>query len=71
MVKEKKLTEKREKKSNSNKNSVNSDRILRKDFPKITDRELKKLKTDESYKDGFLLAIRLVTSELKSIVYKK
>lgn len=53
------------------KNPVNSDRILRKDFPTITDRELKKLKTDESYKAGFLLAIRLVTSELKTIVFKK
>ena len=44
--------------------SVNSDRILRKDFPEITDMELKKLKIDESYKVGFLLAIRLVASEL-------
>src|SRR6187402_301109 len=70
LVKEKRLSEKREKKSNS-KNPVNSDRILRKDFPKITDRELKKLKTDESYKEGFLLAIRLVASELKTIVDKK
>jgi len=70
LVKEKRLSEKREKKSNS-KNPVNSDRILRKDFPKITDRELKKLKTDECYKEGFLLAIRLVASELKTIVYKK
>jgi hypothetical protein len=71
LVKEKKLTEKRERKLNSKKNPVNSDRILRKDFPEITDRELKKLKTDESYKEGFLLAIRLVASELKTIVYKK
>lgn len=71
LVKEKRLSEKREKKSNSKKNPVNSDRILRRDFPKITDRELKKLKTDESYKEGFLLAIRLVASELKTIVYKK
>lgn len=71
LVKEKRLSEKREKKSNNKKNPVNSDRILRKDFPKITDRELKKLKTDESYKEGFLLAIRLVASELKTIVYKK
>jgi hypothetical protein len=71
LVKEKRLSEKREKKSNSKKNPVNSDSILRKDFPKITDRELKKLKTDESYKEGFLLAIRLVASELKTIVYKK
>jgi len=70
LAKEKKLTETRKKKSNR-KNPVNSDRILRKDFPKITDRELKKLKTDESYKEGFLLAIRLVASELKTIVYKK
>ena len=50
---------------------VNSDRILRKDFPEITDVELKKLKIDESYKEGFLLAIRLVASELKTIVDKK
>jgi len=71
LVKKKKVSEKRVKKSNSKKNPVNSDRILRKDFPKITDRELKKLKTDESYKQGFLLAIRLVASELKTIVYKK
>src|SRR6188508_1740500 len=71
LVKEKRLSEKREKKSNSKKNPVNSDSILRKDFPKITDRELKKLKTDESYKQGFLLAIRLVASELKTIVDKK
>ena len=51
--------------------SVNSDRILRKDFPEITDMELKKLKIDESYKEGFLLAIRLVASELKTIIDKK
>jgi hypothetical protein len=44
---------------------------LRKDFPEITDMELKKLITDESYNEGFLLAIRLVASELKTIVYKK
>jgi len=51
--------------------SVNSDRILRKNFPEITDMELKKLKIDESYKVGFLLAIRLVASELKTIIDKK
>ena len=33
--------------------------------------ELKKLKIDESYKEGFLLAIRLVASELKTIIDKK
>ena len=71
LVKKKRMSEKRVKKSKSKKNPVNSDRILRKDFPKITDRELKKLKTDESYKQGFLLAIRLVASELKTIVDKK
>ena len=71
MVKEKSLSEKREKKSKSKKNPLNSDHILRKDFPKITDRELKKLKTDGSYKEGFLLAIRLVAYELKTIVDKK
>ena len=60
LVKKKRVTDKRVKKLNSKKNPVNSDRILRKDFPEITDRELKKLKTDESYKEGFLLAIRLV-----------
>ena len=70
MVKEKRLAERREKKSNG-KNPVNSDRILRKDFPEITDMELKKLKIDESYKEGFLLAIRLVSSELKTIIDKK
>ena len=51
--------------------SVNSDRILRKDFSEMTDMELKKLKIDESYKEGFLLAIRLVASELKTIIDKK
>jgi len=71
LIKKKTVSQKRERISNSMKNPVNSDRILRKDFPKITDRELKKLKTDESYKEGFLLAIRLVTSELKTIVFKK
>ena len=70
MVKEKRLADRRKKKSNS-KNPVNSDRILRKDFPEITDMELKKLKIDESYKEGFLLAIRLVASELKTIIDKK
>jgi hypothetical protein len=71
LVKKKRVSEKSVKKSNSKKNPVNSDRILRKDFPKITDKDLKKLKTDESYKQGFLLAIRLVASELKTIVDKK
>lgn len=52
-------------------NSVSSDRILRRHLPKITAKELKKLKTDKSYKEGFLLAVRLMTSELKTIVYKK
>jgi len=33
--------------------------------------ELKKLKIDETYKEGFLLAIRLVASELKTIIDKK
>ncbi|HEX6378683.1 MAG TPA: hypothetical protein VFZ60_06360 [Nitrososphaeraceae archaeon] len=70
MVKKKILSKKREEKSNS-KNSVSSDRILRKHLTKITANELKKLKTDESYKDGFLLAIRLMTSELKTIVFSK
>jgi len=70
LVKKKRLSEKREKKSNS-KGPVNSDRILKKDFPLITAKELKKLKTDESYKQGFLLAIRLVAAELKSIINKK
>lgn len=70
MVKEKRVSEKREKKSKSKK-PVNSDRILRKDFPEITDRELKKLKIDESYKEGFLLAIKLVASELKIIIDEK
>ena len=70
LVKEKRLSEKREKKSNS-KNSVSSDRILRKHLTKITANELKKLKADESYKEGFLLAVRLMTSELKTIVFKK
>ena len=64
------LSKQREKKSNS-KNSVSSDRILRKHLTKITANELKKLKADESYKEGFLLAVRLMTSELKTLVYKK
>ncbi len=70
MVKKKILSKKREKKSNS-KNSFSSDRILRKHLTEITADELKKLKTDESYKEGFLLAVRLMTSELKTIVFKK
>jgi hypothetical protein len=70
LVKKKKQTKKREKKSSS-RNSVSSDRILRKHLPKITANQLKKLKTDESYKEGFLLAISLVASELKTIVFKK
>ena len=40
-------------------------------LPGITVNELKKLKTDESYKEGFLLAVRLMTSELKTLVYRK
>jgi hypothetical protein len=68
--KKEKLSIKREKKSNSKK-SVTSDRILRKHLTTITRDELKKLKTDESYKDGFLLAVRLMTSELKTIVFNK
>ena len=70
MVKKKRVSEKRVKKSNRKKNPVNSDRILKKDFPEITANELKRLKTDEAYKEGFLLAIRLVTAELKTIVKK-
>lgn len=68
MVKKKKLSKKRGKKSD--KKSVSSDRILRKHLTKITGNELRKLKTDESYKEGFLLAVRLMTSELKTIVFK-
>ena len=67
MVKQQRTTKKSEKKLNR-KNPVDSDEMLRKDFPKITDNELKRLKTDESYKEGFLLAISLVFSELKTIV---
>jgi hypothetical protein len=70
LVKKKILSKKREKKSNA-KNSVSSDRILRKHLTEITADELKKLKTDESYKEGFLLAVRLMTSELKTMVFKK
>ncbi|CAN5467261.1 hypothetical protein BH18THE1_BH18THE1_12970 [soil metagenome] len=70
MVKEKRIPQKREKKLNR-KDPMNSDDKLRKDFPKITDSELKRLKIDESYKEGFLLAISLVFSELKTIVDKK
>jgi hypothetical protein len=32
---------------------------------------IKKIKIDELYKEGFLLAIRLVASELKTIIDKK
>lgn len=70
MIKEKKLAKKNPRKSNS-KNSISSDRILKMHLPEITVNELKKLKTDESYKEGFLLAVRLMTSELKTLVYKK
>jgi hypothetical protein len=70
VIKEKKLAKKNPRKSNS-KNSISSDRILRMHLPEITANELKKLKTDESYKEGFLLAVRLMTSELKTLVYKK
>jgi hypothetical protein len=70
LVKKRKLSIKREKKSNSKK-SVSSDRILRKHLTTITSDELKNLKTNESYKDGFLLAVRLMTSELKTIVFNK
>lgn len=65
-----KKSSKGEKKSKSKK-SVSSDSILRKHLTSITENELKKLKKDESYKDGFLLAVRLMTSELKTIVFKK
>ena len=70
MVKKKIRFEKGKRKSNSKK-SISSDRILRKHLTKITADELKKLKTDESYKEGFLLAVRLMTSELKTIVFKE
>jgi hypothetical protein len=70
VVKDKKATKKNQRKSN-NKNSISSDRVLRMHLPEITANELKKLKTDESYKEGFLLAVRLMTSELKTLVYKK
>jgi len=70
LVKKKIQSKKREKKFKT-KNSISSDRILRKHLTKITGNELKKLKDDESYKEGFLLAVKLMTSELKKIVYKK
>jgi hypothetical protein len=47
LVKEKIVTQICEKKLNRM-NPINSDEILRKDFPKITDSELKRLKIDES-----------------------
>jgi hypothetical protein len=50
MVKKKIQPKKHEKKLDS-KNSVSSDRILRKHLTEITADELKKLKNDESYKD--------------------
>jgi hypothetical protein len=70
VVDKKRTAKKNQRKSNS-KNAISSDRILRMHLPRITDNELKKLKADESYKEGFLLAIRLMTSELKTLVYKK
>lgn len=70
MVKDKKATKKNQRKSNI-KNSISSDRVLRMHLPEITANELKKLKIDESYKEGFLLAVRLMTSELKTLVYEK
>jgi hypothetical protein len=70
VVKDKKETKKNQRKSNS-KNSISSDRVLRMHLPEITANQLKKLKTDESYKEGFLLAVRLMTSELKTLVHKK
>lgn len=69
MVKNKRSAQKRGKSNVIN--PIDSDEILRKDFPKITDSELVRLKTDESYKEGFLLAISLVFSELKTMVEKK
>jgi hypothetical protein len=70
LVKQKIHTRKSRKNSNR-KNPIDSDDQLRKDFPGIADSELKRLKIDESYKEGFLLAISLVFSELKGIVDKK
>jgi hypothetical protein len=70
VVKDKKATKKNQRKSNI-KNSISSDRVLRMHLPEITANELKKLKIDESYKEGFLLAVRLMTSELKTLVYEK
>ena len=70
MVKGNTRSKKREKKS-TGKNSMSPDRILRMHLPEITANELKKLKTDESYKEGFLLAVRLMTSELKTLIYRK
>ena len=70
MERKKKLPSNDQKKSKNTK-SISSDRILRKHLPKITASQLKKLKTDESYKEGFLLAVSLMTSELKTIVSKK
>ena len=69
LVKDKKLAKKNQEKSNI-KNPIGSDRILRKHLPKITKTELKRLKTDESYKEGLLLAIRIMTSELNTLVYQ-
>jgi hypothetical protein len=70
VVKDKKATKKNQRKSNI-KNFISSDRVLRMHLPEITANELKKLKIDESYKEGFLLAVRLMTSELKTLVYEK
>ena len=68
-VKKQKLT----KKSNRNsrvKNILSTDQELKNDFPEITGKELNKLKRDESYREGFLLAVRLVASELKNLIDK-
>jgi hypothetical protein len=67
MVK-RKIIDKKSRKKSTRKNPVDLDDMLRKDFPRITASELKRLKVDESYKEGFLLAISLVFSELKTIV---
>jgi hypothetical protein len=70
LVKKKTIAQKGKRKLNR-KNPINSDDMLRRDFPQITDSELKRLKIDESYKEGFLLAISLVFSELRTIVNEK
>ena len=69
MVKEKRLAERREK--NQTARICQFWSYIKKGFSRNNWYGIEKLKIDESYKEGFLLAIRLVASELKTIIDKK